>query len=921
MKELKAKRKAEIERRCQLLDPPIMPSTLAYMDVFKAALQIPMLLDDNAWEMLKPRLLGEREQAGIREDFAGHGRAAGTDPGAITHPSDPLDGEVDPLQNPVKASLSLIVDDYIRSQWRGGHDTVTFANAPQFAASVLTHALQSYSKQRIPAVSTPSAVSSITKLVEGSWPRIKLEDIKWICDFKLRPITSKVRKELYLCSSCEGKFYAFDPLIQHYAAKHTAKLSYGNAILYWKAEWPDELPFNPHPELRKTTEAAAITIPAAQRYQSSALPRSLPPAGIQFPHTSGTSNITSPVWLPPVWTGGTTQPPVKVQGPAVPDAQPNQNSPQRPGGANAQSEYDSGLARQSRQWLNPQSTLNNPLQHAEPLSVFDAGARTNAIDQSPPSEQELRILIDSLRDNWIDLSALHIRSQSVQIQSLVHLVCQDYSGHFGRDLRLDYFVEALRNTASLQRLFGSIDLMCKVCMSRYVQDHQHRLERYRFPADEEPYDLLGLLLHVSAKHVTGTHVDRGQYPTFGQQGMDWKYDLVYISSTEFVPADSGNSWGNGPNTAQSRQLVPRYLWSSPRSVTGRFRQEHESRPVYPNEPVRSMIDRYSPERTFNLAPNEAGTQFFTSKAPAVNGETQLLRQAVYPLSDEGEMRASDYRPTSTGQKATSVQGGPLHPRAYSPNSETEKFLENFEIPEQSVTAIDDAVNYPPAYNGDSRPEAQRPETRASPTPQDGGYYAPADHQSYPNPPILPHADFDARQYAEPYHHRAYRETEPGTPVRSYDPRENGPSQRRRAALNDVAYSQFPARTVNHSAEQRYLDRHQLDLAIERRPDTTTYWTQIPNSPQGYDLYEDLPKSRPVPGYDPQTARPITRPYYMADNERQTEQIRHPHAAQPRYYGQDPYDGQSAQIHERPAVPYHYGERHYDDTWDRENDHR
>jgi hypothetical protein len=66
--QMKADRRAEIERRCSQLDPPIMPSTLLYMESFAAAIQIPMALNEGAWEVLKPRLLAQREAAEKREE-------------------------------------------------------------------------------------------------------------------------------------------------------------------------------------------------------------------------------------------------------------------------------------------------------------------------------------------------------------------------------------------------------------------------------------------------------------------------------------------------------------------------------------------------------------------------------------------------------------------------------------------------------------------------------------------------------------------------------------------------------------------------------------------------------------------------------------------------------------------------------------
>jgi len=66
--ELKAARRAEIERRCMLLSPPITAGVLAHMPSFQAAIQIAQPLGTGTWESLEPRLLLQREEAEQREN-------------------------------------------------------------------------------------------------------------------------------------------------------------------------------------------------------------------------------------------------------------------------------------------------------------------------------------------------------------------------------------------------------------------------------------------------------------------------------------------------------------------------------------------------------------------------------------------------------------------------------------------------------------------------------------------------------------------------------------------------------------------------------------------------------------------------------------------------------------------------------------
>src|SRR5947209_9050809 len=144
--QMKADRRVEIERRCSQLDPPIMPSTLLYMESFAAAIQIPMALNEGAWEVLKPRLLAQREAAEKREEEQ---RAANQHLQAkaeerrqqeaqLAEARETLNREWEETQKPVREKIDNYADEIIRTDWRNG-DAVNETNCPQFAADVLMH--------------------------------------------------------------------------------------------------------------------------------------------------------------------------------------------------------------------------------------------------------------------------------------------------------------------------------------------------------------------------------------------------------------------------------------------------------------------------------------------------------------------------------------------------------------------------------------------------------------------------------------------------------------------------------------------------------------------------------------------------------------------------------------------------------------
>ena len=78
-----------------------------------------------------------------------------------------------------------------------------------------------------------------------------MEDMKFVYEETIRPRIDRFGREVFLCSTCEAnaKRFTFDAVIQHYAAKHTSALSHGNAVVYWRADWPAEPPFHPTPDI------------------------------------------------------------------------------------------------------------------------------------------------------------------------------------------------------------------------------------------------------------------------------------------------------------------------------------------------------------------------------------------------------------------------------------------------------------------------------------------------------------------------------------------------------------------------------------------------------------------------------------------------------------------------------------------------
>lgn len=256
-KEAKAERRKEIERRCLALDPPIMPTTLPFMEAFQAAILISLPLDDKAWEVLKPRLQAQHADAEHRENqvalnnpsvqqarrdhFEQESRVARENTSQMFHG----------LKVPGRDKLQQYADNFIHLTWSDGRG-VTNATASKFAAEVLCHVRQSFDEEitqqdRMLALKGTAFPQDPESL---SFRKLKLEDMKWVFEGFVKPITDRLgMKELFLCHVCDTnqKLFSFEAMIQHFAAKHTNAFSRGSSIVHWKADWPADSPFDPHP--------------------------------------------------------------------------------------------------------------------------------------------------------------------------------------------------------------------------------------------------------------------------------------------------------------------------------------------------------------------------------------------------------------------------------------------------------------------------------------------------------------------------------------------------------------------------------------------------------------------------------------------------------------------------------------------------
>ncbi|KAI9894230.1 MAG: hypothetical protein M1814_004084 [Vezdaea aestivalis] len=267
----KAQRRLEIEKRCAAFDPPILPNVLAQMDSFQAAIQISTPLTDSAWEVLKPRLISQREIAEKREQ-----ERIATEQAAqqrleerkqqeyqMKEARENQERDWDEKQGPIRQTLGSYADEAIEQRW-ADPGAVTKDNCPNFAADVLLYVRQKFYDNVAKEDKAARAVGQEPRRDSPTGPptrKLVLENMKWVYDTKVKSRTENFRKELFLCHDCKEnpKYYGFEGVIQHFAAKHTNALSVGPVVVHWRAEWPERSPFHPDPAAAKS-----LTIAAAQ---------------------------------------------------------------------------------------------------------------------------------------------------------------------------------------------------------------------------------------------------------------------------------------------------------------------------------------------------------------------------------------------------------------------------------------------------------------------------------------------------------------------------------------------------------------------------------------------------------------------------------------------------------------------------------
>ena len=490
-------RRADIERRCRELIPPLDPGALPHMPCFVATMQIAQPLTDEFWEgTLKPKVLAERDVAETAERTrqdqmvwlqAAVPHSAQDEP--FSRPAKEVyDKEFEEAQEPLRRKLSEYADDFVSNHWTGGQLDKT--NSPVFAVKVIEFVDRRYREDtvtgRIPQPEQPRGNKQGTPVPD---PFLSLHNMKWVYDNKIRPRTDVHGRELFLCSGCTDskspKWLAFEGLIQHYGAKHTTAFSKGNVVVHWQtAEWPSELPF-----VRDPTYYVKHDKKSAQIKDHGRARRTPQTNGNPF-HAPGSGRLLSES---PFFSG-------QHQSPAASGYyQPSPDYQGYPYGSVGPSETPYSWPQQP--------ALQND-QHAE--SGY---------------ENQLAVLANDISATWESLDGVKedVLLPCIRLHASLHKAAANFESKYGRLPNLDQITDILATKVELRPVKEAQALACGLCVSAQT-DGSTNETYYRRIQNVKLHNTSSLVSHFKLMHPTKNH----------RQLTDWTVDMIELPEPEMI---------------------------------------------------------------------------------------------------------------------------------------------------------------------------------------------------------------------------------------------------------------------------------------------------------------------------------------------------------------------------------------------------
>lgn len=580
--ELKAARKAEIERRALSLDPPLPASVLAHMPSFQAALQIIAPLDDQGWEVLHPRLIAQRPDAEQREKetVARNQREMEEKRNqfvATKSARDAEDADWDEVQAPLRARIAGYADEIIRDGWDEG-EKIGRDNCSKFAVEVLIYIRKRFYADiaKDAAAARAAGKSPTVDPPEGPFTqKLTLDNMKWIFDVKVKPHTEKYRKELFLCNGCDitTRYYGFEGVIQHYAAKHTHALSIGNVVVHWRAEWPEHPPFTSEPKHVKAGFNQSQQPPGYNGYQPSPTQpiQTAPPAGQP-------STFRGPSWGDTYRQGSQGPYPAAAGG----YAQPTGYAPNLYPSADLYQSYG-------------QPPAAGPYSYNYGAYQSNGQPGYQALQPSPFSNQykfQLEEMARISRDLWNATSNMKDTLAIVRVQVVIFHLAKRFHTKFGTPLSLATFIDGLSNHKDMRPVRNVNGLICRVChqgVGGYVASEEER----------KSWSLPQLTSHFQSKHLE-PFLQMGQYG----QPPEWTVEMVLLPEPSAVSNLRSAVALDGQKYHLVNEAVPQLLAASDQAQTAAA-QPH------------GWPDQSSYYQGYQTVTSEPSAQFYGQSQPTV----------------------------------------------------------------------------------------------------------------------------------------------------------------------------------------------------------------------------------------------------------------------------------------------------------------
>lgn len=687
--EAKAARRAEIERRCSLFDPPLLPHILNHMESFQAAIQISTPLTDAAWDVLKPRLLAQRANAEKRElELVQQNELLQSElkqrrhqDGQSKESKESVDRHWDSVQAPVRDRLGVLADAVINQRWASGR-AVGKESCAKFAADVLLFVRRQFYDEIAYAKEAASASGQAVKSDPPNGPptqTLTLENMKWVFDTKIKPITENFQRELFLCNGCDDnvKFYGFEGVIQHYAAKHTTALSKGSVVVFWRAEWPEEPPFNPEPSPSKSNHyqvpppAAAgsnpwintdqqLYHPNGGRYDSNV--EGDPTQIIEGASTHPNAPYNSSQAMPYPSTSHITPyyplyPPASASAPVAPpsglpsgfannytNAYPQQwqGNTAVPGAVNGVGGQDMGQQYSGYGYPNnisPQgSTPGMPYgvpaaaQAVAPRPPHFDPSRNNAAQLTGEYQQQMNEMAKQAREVWYSTSNIKDLPASVRIYVVIHHMAARFAAKFSTVPSLAMFRDGLDNNAQMRPVRSLNGLACKTCVTGHSALSASHSQSQPPAGDRRLYTLPHLLNHFRTAHLEESQAFENPNSNPDGPKHDWTRDMIELPDTRLI-ADLVHCAGMDDAKLEMIAWAFPGVYPSPLPKLSALRNPAPVLNFREVLPIPTVKDNYSPSFTHPGPSIVSGSAKNRSDAASYNGPQNASR----PLSQLSHM--------------------------------------------------------------------------------------------------------------------------------------------------------------------------------------------------------------------------------------------------------------------------------------------